>query len=126
MTAASTTPSCGRRPTASPAACAARASGRARTVGILARNHRGFVIAVVAAAKLGADIVHLNTGFAGPQLADVVAHEGIDTVLHDDEFAASPPAPARRSVRDGHGAGRRWPIERQFLPLLPTRRAGRR
>ena len=56
-------------------------------MGILARNHRGFVSSVVAAAKLGTDIVYLNTGFAGPQLADVVVHEGIDTVLHDDEFA---------------------------------------
>ena len=57
------------------------------TVGILARNHRGFVMDVVAAAKLGADMVFLNTGFAGPQLADVVEQEGIDTVLHDDEYA---------------------------------------
>ncbi|MET0327030.1 MAG: AMP-binding protein, partial [Ilumatobacteraceae bacterium] len=56
------------------------------TVGILARNHRGFVMDVVATAKLGADMVFLNTGFAGPQLADVVAQEGIDTVLHDDEY----------------------------------------
>ena len=64
-----------------------RGVGPRSTVGVLARNHRGFVIAVVAAAKLGADIVYLNTGFAAPQLADVVAHEGIDAVLHDDEFA---------------------------------------
>ena len=62
--------------------------GPGTTVGILARNHRGFVIGLVAAAKLGADLVFLNTGFAGPQLADVVAAEGIDVVLHDDEFAA--------------------------------------
>ena len=54
---------------------------------MLARNHRGFVVSVVAAAKLGADVVYLNTGFAAPQLADVVGHEGIDAVLHDDEFA---------------------------------------
>jgi len=62
--------------------------GPGTTVGILARNHRGFVVSMLAAAKLGADLVFLNTGFAGPQLADVVAAEGIGTVLHDDEFAA--------------------------------------
>ncbi|CAN5859092.1 long-chain-fatty-acid--CoA ligase FadD2 [soil metagenome] len=61
--------------------------GPGTTVGILARNHRGFVVSLVAAAKLGADLVFLNTGFAAPQLADVVASEGVDAVLHDDEFS---------------------------------------
>ena len=46
-----------------------------------------FVTAVLAAAKVGADIVYLNTSFAGPQLADVVAREGVDVIVHDDEFA---------------------------------------
>ena len=46
--------------------------GEGSVVGLLHRNHRGFVISLVAAAKVGADIVYLNTGFAGPQLADVV------------------------------------------------------
>ena len=44
-----------------------------RTVAILCRNHRGFVDALGAAAKLGADALLLNTGFSGPQLGDVVA-----------------------------------------------------
>jgi acyl-CoA synthetase (AMP-forming)/AMP-acid ligase II len=61
--------------------------GPGRAVGILARNHRGFVMSVVAASKLGADLVFLNTGFAGPQLADVTAHESLAAILHDDEFA---------------------------------------
>ncbi len=65
-----------------------RGVGPGSTVGILARNHRGFVLGLVATAKLGADLVFLNTGFAGPQLADVVDSETIDVVLHDDEFAA--------------------------------------
>ncbi len=56
-------------------------------VGLLARNHRGFVEWLVAISATGADIVLLNTGFAGPQLADVVAQEGIGYVIHDDEFA---------------------------------------
>ena len=41
----------------------------------MARNHRGFVEATVAAAKLGADLIYLNTAFAGPQLVDVLERE---------------------------------------------------
>ncbi len=57
-------------------------------VGLLARNHRGFIEAMTAVAATGADLVLLNTGFAGPQLADVVEHEHIDVVIHDDDFAS--------------------------------------
>jgi fatty-acyl-CoA synthase len=57
-------------------------------VGLLARNHRGFVETTAAVAATGADLVLLNTGFAAPQLADVVTSEGIDVVAHDDEFDA--------------------------------------
>ena len=41
-------------------------------VGIMCRNHRGFIEATVAASKLGADALYLNTAFAGPQLTEVV------------------------------------------------------
>ncbi len=64
-----------------------RGVGTGTVVGILARNHRGFVEWLAAAAATGADLVLLNTGFAGPQLADVVVHERITVLLHDDEFA---------------------------------------
>ncbi|GAA5082682.1 acyl-CoA synthetase [Nocardia iowensis] len=56
-------------------------------VAILARNHRGFHYAVFAAAKCGARIVLLNTDFAGPQLREVVAREGADLLVFDDEYA---------------------------------------
>ena len=56
-------------------------------VGLLARNHRGFIEAMAAVAATGADLVLLNTGFAGPQLADVVEHEHVEVVIHDDDFA---------------------------------------
>jgi fatty-acyl-CoA synthase len=52
----------------------------------MCRNHRGFVDTTVAAAKLGADIVYLNTAFAGPQLVDVLEREGPEVVVHDEEF----------------------------------------
>ncbi len=57
-------------------------------IGILCRNHRGFVEATVAAAKVGADALFLNTGFAGPQLGDVLAREQAVAVIYDDEFSA--------------------------------------
>jgi fatty-acyl-CoA synthase len=56
-------------------------------VAILARNHRGFLDAVFAAAKCGAKIVLLNTSFAGPQIREVAGREGTDLLVHDDEYA---------------------------------------
>jgi fatty-acyl-CoA synthase len=56
-------------------------------LGILARNHRGFFQALFAGAKLGAVTVLLNTGFSGPQLAEVCRREGVNALIHDDEFA---------------------------------------
>jgi fatty-acyl-CoA synthase len=66
-----------------------RANGarRGTAVGVMCRNHRGFVVGAIAAARTGADLVLLNTGFPGPQLADVVAAENVSIVVHDDEFA---------------------------------------
>jgi fatty-acyl-CoA synthase len=58
-----------------------------RTVAaVLCRNHRGFIEATVALGKLGAQLVYLNTGFAGPQLADVVVREGVTLLVYDEEF----------------------------------------
>jgi len=56
-------------------------------VAILARNHRGFVEAVFAAAKCGARIVLLNTSFAGPQIREVATREGTDLLVYDEEYA---------------------------------------
>jgi len=56
-------------------------------VGIMCRNHRGFVEATVAAAKLGAHALYLNTAFAGPQLAEVVEREGPIALIYDEEFS---------------------------------------
>jgi fatty-acyl-CoA synthase len=55
-------------------------------VAIMCRNHRGFVDASIAAAKVGADLVYLNTAFAGPQLVDVLERESPALVVHDQEF----------------------------------------
>jgi acyl-CoA synthetase (AMP-forming)/AMP-acid ligase II/NAD(P)-dependent dehydrogenase (short-subunit alcohol dehydrogenase family) len=60
--------------------------GPGRRVAIMCRNHRGFVHAAVAAARLGCDLVPLNSDFAGPQLADVLAREGATAAIYDEEF----------------------------------------
>ncbi|BBX96000.1 acyl-CoA ligase FadD12 [Mycobacterium lacus] len=60
-----------------------------RVVGIMCRNHRGFVEALLAANRIGADVLLLNTSFAGPALADVVTRENVDTVIYDEEFTAT-------------------------------------
>jgi fatty-acyl-CoA synthase len=73
----------------------AAGAGQGAGVGVLCRNHRGFVIGCLAAAISGADLVLLNPGFAAPQLADVVAAEGVHAVVHDDDLA---------DVVDGCGA----------------------
>jgi acyl-CoA synthetase (AMP-forming)/AMP-acid ligase II/uncharacterized membrane protein len=56
-------------------------------VGIMCRNHRGFIEATFAASKLGANSLYLNTAFAGPQLAEVVEREGPKAIIYDEEFA---------------------------------------
>jgi fatty-acyl-CoA synthase len=53
----------------------------------MCRNHRGFIEATVALSKLGANALFLNTAFAAPQLADVVAREKPVAVVYDEEFA---------------------------------------
>lgn len=58
------------------AALQALPAGTPKVVGIMCRNHRGFVEALLAANRIGADVVLLNTSFAGPALADVVTREG--------------------------------------------------
>jgi acyl-CoA synthetase (AMP-forming)/AMP-acid ligase II len=60
-----------------------------KTVGIMCRNHRGFVESLVGATRSGADVVLMNTSFAGPALAEVVKREGVDTVIYDEEFTAA-------------------------------------
>jgi fatty-acyl-CoA synthase len=56
-------------------------------VGVLARNGRGFVEALVALSKCGADVLLLNTGMAGSQAAAVLDRENAAAVVHDAEFA---------------------------------------
>lgn len=63
--------------------------GRPKVVGVMCRNHRGFVESLVAITRIGADLLLLNTSFAGPALAEVLGRENVDTVIYDDEFTES-------------------------------------
>jgi fatty-acyl-CoA synthase len=67
------------------------------TVGIMCRNHRGFVEASAAVSALGADAVFMNTGFAGPQLGEVLDREGVRALIYDEEF---------EPIVDAHGGKR--------------------
>lgn len=58
-------------------------------VGVLCRNHRGFVEAVLAASRLGTDVVLLNTDFSATQLGQVAGREGVSLLVHDEEFGAA-------------------------------------
>jgi acyl-CoA synthetase (AMP-forming)/AMP-acid ligase II len=67
-------------------ALAERGVDESDRVGLLCRNHRGFIEATIAVAKLGADILYLNTGFSPPQLADVFDREQASAIIIDEEF----------------------------------------
>ena len=64
-------------------------AGQPKVIGVMCRNHRGFVEAVVASSRIGSDVVLLNTSFAGPAMADVVNREGVEAVIYDEEFTAT-------------------------------------
>jgi fatty-acyl-CoA synthase len=68
-------------------ALAAQGVSGGDSVAILCRNHRWFVEASLACAKLGAHALYLNTSFAGPQINEVVARERPAAVIYDEEFA---------------------------------------
>ena len=53
----------------------------------------------MAAAKLGADVLFLNTAFAGPQLSGVLERENPRAVIYDEEFAPLLAEGARERLR---------------------------
>jgi fatty-acyl-CoA synthase len=56
------------------------------SIAVLVRNHRGFLETVFAAAKCGARILLMNTGFSGPQIREVLDREGADMLVYDEEY----------------------------------------
>jgi fatty-acyl-CoA synthase len=76
------------------------------SVGIMCRNHRGFVEAVTACSKLGANSLFLNTAFSGPQLADVVERENPKHSSSTRSSRTCSPAPAKAAPAISPGASR--------------------
>jgi acyl-CoA synthetase (AMP-forming)/AMP-acid ligase II len=69
-------------------------------LGILCRNESAFVESIVAAAKLGADVLPLNTSFAARELEEVIARDKPPVLIHDAEFGEIvSPAGLGRSVQ---------------------------
>lgn len=87
-------------------------------IALLARDHRGAVETMVAAGKLGARLLPMNTGFAGPQLAEIARREGVNAIVYDEEFTralAALPGTVRRFLAwAGHIEGQ----ERAAAPPL--------
>ncbi len=69
------------------------------SVGLMMRNHRGFVESLVACSKLGAHVLFLNTAFSGPQLTEVCKREKPKAVLYDEEFEEVLHDATRRRLR---------------------------
>lgn len=56
------------------------------TFAVLARNHSAMVECMVAASKLGADLVLLNTGLAARAIEEIVNRHKIDAIFVDNGF----------------------------------------
>jgi fatty-acyl-CoA synthase len=67
-------------------AMAQRGVSAGDVVAVLCRNNAGFVVATAALAKLGAHVLLANTGFAGPQLGEVLERESARLLICDSEF----------------------------------------
>ena len=96
-----------RRSNALAHAFAAMGIGPGDGIGIMCRNHRGFIEATLAAAKLGASALYLNTVFAGPQLAEVTRARGAKALVYDEEFAELCSSGVDDGGRPGSSAGPR-------------------
>lgn len=55
-------------------------------VGLFGDATRRYVEAMLAAGRLGADVVYLNAGFSAAQVADTVRREQVSVLLHDEDL----------------------------------------
>ena len=97
-------------------------------LGVLCFNHSGFVEVSIATAKAGLTCVYLNTGFAAPQLGEVMGREGIRAVVCDAGLLPVVEASGFRGhvvIADGESDAHRSIADIRELgssrPLLPSR-----
>ncbi|WP_209921763.1 AMP-binding protein [Mycolicibacterium lutetiense] len=102
---------------------------------LLARNHSAMVECMVAASKLGADLVLLNTGLAAHPIEEIIRRHAVDAIFVDDEFEQqvrylpaeipriatrpTPAVPQRRSIEDLIASGT------DNGPLTPPKQPGK-
>jgi fatty-acyl-CoA synthase len=73
-------------------------------VAVLCRNHRYFLAATLAASRLGADVLFVNTEFAAPQTTAVLERHRPDLLVPDEEFVVETDVPVVLGWRaDGSG-----------------------
>jgi fatty-acyl-CoA synthase len=90
-------------------------------VGILCRDGRAFVEALLGVAKLGADAVLLNPSFAAPQITDVCRREDVASLIVDEDLLDLTRGAARGRARV---LGWRAPDSRRRGPSLEALAAG--
>jgi acyl-CoA synthetase (AMP-forming)/AMP-acid ligase II len=74
---------------------------------LLCRNHRGFVVGLLASCRLGADVLVLGTDSPAPALRRILAGQPVALVLHDAELepVLADAAPELRRLRVDAGVG---------------------
>ncbi|WUJ69897.1 AMP-binding protein [Kribbella soli] len=97
-------------------------------VAVLCRNHIGFLEATLAASRIGADVLFVNTEFAPPQLRAVLERHRPDLLVHDAEFAAPEDIPAITSdlqeVADSRAASAPTPDSAGHITILTSGTTG--
>ena len=88
-------------------------------IGILSRNHRGFIMALCAHGRLGTDIVLLNTGASAHQTRAVIKEQKLDLLFIDEEFIPLLPAefdecPVIINWEENHTTAARIPDDHQY------------
>ncbi|MGH3438044.1 MAG: acyl-CoA synthetase [Sciscionella sp.] len=63
-----------------------RGLGQGSVIAVLCRDHRGMVDTMLASAKIGAQLLLMNTGFGKQQLTAVAEREGVEALVYDQEF----------------------------------------
>ena len=66
----------------------AKGIARGSVIAVIARDHRGLLIALAAAGKAGLRLVMMNTGFGATQFVEVAQRENVSAILYDQEFTA--------------------------------------
>lgn len=100
-------------------------------LGVLCDSGRGLATAALAASRLGADVVFVDTAIEGPDLARSLRTEAIHVLVHDEALAGTVAGArfrGRSIIADRSGAGMLSIREMAALPQAtlprPTRRGG--